>query len=132
MKSTTYEREREDLLNREETANLISADKVEGTAVYDKNGAKLGTVKNTMITKHDGRVRYVVMSSGGLFGMGADYTPLPWDALDYDTEKGGYCLKTITKEQLENSQPPRYSQDLNQEWNEDYERRVRLYYFPIS
>ena len=29
-----------------ETNELISSDKVEGTAVYDRNGNKLGTISN--------------------------------------------------------------------------------------
>jgi len=31
------------------------------------------------------------MSFGGFLGIGEKYHPLPWDALDYDTERGGYA-----------------------------------------
>lgn len=130
MVTKTYERERDDLLTREESENMISADKVEGTTVYDRTGDRLGTVKNVMLTKHDGRVRYVVMGSGGLFGMGEDYTPLPWDALSYDKKVGGYKLDTLSKKDLEKNRPPRLSSKDDRSWDEDYERRVRVYYFP--
>ncbi|MCJ7421260.1 PRC-barrel domain-containing protein [Sphingomicrobium astaxanthinifaciens] len=128
--TTTMERERDDLLTKDETASLISSDKVEGTIVFDRNGERLGTVKKVMLTKHDGQVRYVVMGSGGLFGLGEDYTPLPWDALDYDTNIGGYRLKTLSKDDLEKNSPPRFSSRDDNEWTRDYERSVRVYYFP--
>ena len=65
-----------------ETRQMIASDKVEGTPVYDRAGEKLGTVRKVMIGKLDGQVRYAVMGFGGLFGMGEDNYPLPWDALE--------------------------------------------------
>ena len=35
-----------------ETDRLIASDKVEGTAVYDRNGNRLGSVYNVMIDKY--------------------------------------------------------------------------------
>ncbi len=90
---------RERNLQRDETDNLISSEKVEGTAVYNRDGEKLGTVKNFMVGKRNGRVEYAVMSFGGVLGMGESYHPLPWDVLDYDTGKGGYVVD-IDKDQL--------------------------------
>jgi len=57
-------------LRATETFNLIAADKVEGTSVYNRGGEKLGTVENLMIDKLNGRVSYAVMSFGGFLGMG--------------------------------------------------------------
>jgi sporulation protein YlmC with PRC-barrel domain len=37
-----------------ETGDLIASDKVEGTAVYDRNGTKLGSVYNFMVEKRSG------------------------------------------------------------------------------
>src|SRR4051812_47349239 len=72
-----------------ETTDLISSDKVEGTAVYNWAGEKLGSVYNLMIDKRSGHVAYAVMSFGGFLGMGSDYHPLPWDQLSYDRSKAG-------------------------------------------
>ena len=72
-----------------ETHELISSDKVEGTAVYDRNGNKLGTVSNVMLDKRSGQVAYAVLSFGGFLGMGSSYHPLPWNQLTYDFEPGG-------------------------------------------
>ena len=48
-----------------ETANLIAADKVEDTAIYNAKGDKLGTVHDVMLDKCGGNVAYAVMSFGG-------------------------------------------------------------------
>ena len=76
----------------DETSSLISSDKVEGTAVYDRAGEKLGSIHTVMIDKVSGRVAYAVMSFGGFLGIGDRYHPLPWDVLDYDTGQGGYVV----------------------------------------
>lgn len=75
-----------------ETDRLISAAKVEGTAVYGTDGGKLGTVKSVMISKTGGQVTYAVLSMGGILGLGESLHPLPWGALDYDTSLKGYKI----------------------------------------
>lgn len=79
-----------DDVTRDETGKLISADKVQGTAVYDASGERLGTIDSIMINKVSGKVAYAVMSFGGFLGIGERYHPLPWNVLTYDESKGGY------------------------------------------
>jgi hypothetical protein len=67
----------------DETGNLISADKVTGTNVYNRQGEKLGSVYDIMLDKRTGQVAYAVMSFGGFLGMGESYHPLPWRALTH-------------------------------------------------
>jgi hypothetical protein len=76
----------------DETTDLIASNKVEGTAVYNRQGERLGDVYNFMVGKRTGRVAYAVMSFGGLLGMGQSYHPVPWNALTYDTDRGGYVI----------------------------------------
>ena len=85
---------------RDETRDLISSEKVDGTVVYNRQGEKLGTVTSFMVGKRTGRVQYAVLSFGGLFGMGEKFYPLPWDTLTYDTDKGGYMVD-IDKDRME-------------------------------
>jgi hypothetical protein len=75
-----------------ETDRLIASDKVEGTAVYNRQNERLGTVLNFMVDKASGRVAYAVMSFGGFLGMGESYHPLPWRMLTYDMAKGGFVV----------------------------------------
>lgn len=117
-----------DLLSKDETRRMIASDKVESTAVYDRNSEKLGTVRKLMIGKQDGKVRYAVMGFGGLFGMGEDSYPLPWDALEYDTKLDGYKLTSLSKDDLDRQEAPSYQRDREPDWSEDYDRTLRLYY----
>src|ERR1700754_2537894 len=71
---------------------VISSDKVEGTAVYNPNGDKLGSIDNLVIDKRSGVVRYATLEFGGFLGMGTDRYPLPWKMLTYDTKLDGYVV----------------------------------------
>jgi uncharacterized protein YrrD len=43
------------------SSDVISSDKVEGTAVYNTAGEKLGSVDDLMIDKVSGQIRYAVL-----------------------------------------------------------------------
>lgn len=105
---------------------LISADKVEGTAVYNRSGERLGTVEDVMLDKISGKVAFAVMSFGGFLGIGERYHPLPWSSLNYDVQQGGYVVD-VTRDQLEAA--PSYGLEENVDLNDDaYGRRVYDYY----
>lgn len=89
-------------VDTDETRDLIASDKIEGTAVYNTAGEHIGSVYNFMVDKRSGKVAYAVMSFGGFLGIGERYHPLPWDALDYRHDMGGYVVN-ISREQLENA-----------------------------
>ena len=91
-----------------ETVDLIGSDKVEGTAVYDANGERIGTIERVMLEKRSGHVAYAVLSFGGFLGIGSDSYPIPWDALKYDTSLGGYRTN-ITEQQFKGA--PKYQGD---------------------
>jgi hypothetical protein len=106
--------------------HLIASDRVEGTAVLDRDGVKIGTIQRVMIDKLSGKVAYAVMSFGGFLGIGEKYHPLPWSALDYDVDAGGYVVN-LSKEQLEGG--PSYETDKMPRWGDrDYETRLHDYY----
>ncbi len=81
---------------------LIESDRVEGTAVYDANGNRIGTIKRLVIEKVSGHVVYAVTSFGGLLGFGAETHTIPWEQLHYDAALGGYKTN-ITVDQLRNA-----------------------------
>jgi PRC-barrel domain len=110
----------------QETGNLIAADKVQGTYVYNKLGEELGSIHDVMIDKSSGKIAYAIMSFGGFFGIGNQYHPLPWAVLKYDTTKGGYVVH-LDKSQLESG--PAYDVDKEPDWNDRaYETKVHDYY----
>ncbi len=110
----------------DETRDLIASDKVEGTAVYNRSGERLGTVHNFMVDKRSGQVAYAVMSFGGFLGIGESYRPLPWKVLTYDPRQGGYVVD-LTREQLQGA--PSYAGSSTPDWTDQaYGRRINDYY----
>ena len=73
---------------------LIESDRVEGTAVYDRNDNHIGSIERLMIEKKTGKVAYTVMSFGGFLGIGEEEHTIPWNKLDYDTRLGGFRTDT--------------------------------------
>lgn len=107
------------------SGNLINAEKVHGTDVYNMKGDKLGAIEDLVLDKEKGYVRYAVLSFGGFLGLGDKHYPLPWAALKYDTRKDGYVVN-LSKEQLENA--PAYESDEKIDWTPDYGSRVDAFY----
>ena len=109
----------------DETGRLIASNKVEGTAVYNRQGERLGSVYNFMVDKVSGQVAYAVMSFGGFLGIGDSYHPLPWKSLTYDTGQGGYVVD-LDRSQLEGA--PRYGAGEDPWADRNYGRSVYDYY----
>jgi hypothetical protein len=110
----------------DETDRLIASDKVEGTAVYNRQGEHLGTVVNFMVDKATGRIAYAVMSFGGFLGMGESYHPLPWRVLTYDMGKGGFVID-LDSSRLKKA--PTYKASAVPNWSDrTYGSRIDEYY----
>ena len=107
------------------TGEVISSDKVEGTAVYNNAGEKLGSIDDLMIDKYSGQVRYAVLEFGGFLGMGSDRYPIPWKMLKYSTDSGGYVVP-LDKTKLERA--PKYSEGNVPVYDKDYGTRINSYY----
>jgi hypothetical protein len=124
--SIPWDEPRIERVERDETPALISCDKVEGSAVYDCAGHRLGNIETLMIDKVSGVVRYAVLSFGGILGFGSQHYPLPWAQLRYDLGLGGYVVRLTEQEVRE---APSYaagdSVDLS---DRDWGERVHSYY----
>jgi sporulation protein YlmC with PRC-barrel domain len=94
MQSNTPESRREGAAGRDPRSRrrLISADRVQGTPVFDHEGDKIGHLEDVMLDKETGKVAYAIMSHGGILGAGEKYHPIPWSILRYDVEKQGYIV----------------------------------------
>jgi hypothetical protein len=82
------------------THPLVESDRIEGTAVYDTDGKRIGTIRRLVIEKVSGQVLYAVTAFGGFLGLEADFHSIPWAQLHYDTALGGYRTN-ITEAQLQ-------------------------------
>ena len=112
-------------IETDETARLIASNKVEGTAVYNREGEKLGSIYNFMVEKRTGQVEYAVLQFGGVLGLGSDYYPLPWNVLTYDTSQRGYVVN-LDKTVLDRA--PRYAANEEPAFDRDYGEEVYRYY----
>ena len=116
-------------MTKNTSGNLIAAEKVEGTNVYNLQGDKLGTVDDIMIDKVSGKAIYAVMSFGGFLGIGDDHYPLPWQSLKYDTSLGGY-VTGVTEAQLKGA--PKYGNDNAWNWSDPARARSVNDYYGVA
>jgi len=115
-----------DTFHKDETRELIASNKIEGTAVYDLAGERLGSITNFMVDKRSGKVDYAVMQFGGFLGIGADYYPIPWQMLNYSTDHGGYVVD-LDKDTLADA--PRYADNNNEpDYDQTYNQQVYSHY----
>jgi sporulation protein YlmC with PRC-barrel domain len=99
---------------------LIESDRVEGTAVYDRNGNRIGSVKRLMIDKKTGQVAYTVLSFGGFLGLGSEEYTIPWNKLDYDTSLGGFKTD-IAEDQIRGA--PSFYRERDYDWSDRQRER---------
>ena len=110
---------------RDEGHDLIASDRVEGTEVFRPDGEKIGKIHHFMVGKLSGQVEYAVLSFGGFLGMGKELRPVPWDALDYDTDMGGYIV-SAKEDTLRNS--PYIERGREPAWDRAYGTEVFAYW----
>jgi sporulation protein YlmC with PRC-barrel domain len=80
----------------------ILASKVKGTAVYNRDGTKIGTVEDIVLDKQSNQIMFAALGFGGFVGIGEKYYPVPWSMLNYDENKGGYVVP-LDRERIENA-----------------------------
>jgi sporulation protein YlmC with PRC-barrel domain len=64
-----------------QAADEVRADTLIGMTVYDTNGEKVGTVKDILFNEQ-GQAKGVVLSVGGVLGLGAKTVGLQWSEVD--------------------------------------------------
>ena len=104
---------------------LIESDRVEGTAVYDRDARRIGTIKRLMIEKISGQVVYAAMTLSGAPG-GESVHTLPWGKLKYDTSLGGYRTEI---EESELRAAPSFASSEDHDWSSrELEEELHAYY----
>lgn len=103
-------------------ARLVSADRVTGTAVFNTQGERLGTIDKVFIDKTSGQAEFATMAFGGILGIGEKHHPLPWQVLTYDPSVEGFVVD-LEKRILEES--PSYDDDRLAGSDFGWEREVR-------
>jgi sporulation protein YlmC with PRC-barrel domain len=105
---------------------LMASTVIEGMAIYDRRGVRLGSVSALVLDLRSGQVAYAVLSLGGLPGSGDTRYPVPWKALAYDADRGGYVAE-LDKNRLQGA--PCYPAGETPDWgNPAFGRRIDGFY----
>jgi hypothetical protein len=105
---------------------LVAASRISGTAVYNRQNEKLGTVEDLMLDPATGMIGYAVLSFGGFLGLGSRHHPLPWSTLAYDAARGAYVVD-LDRAALEGA--PSYDPEDISAWEDPtYGRQLSDYY----
>jgi len=107
-------------------ARVIRAAQVQGTAVTNAANEDLGSIRDVVLDKFDGSVRYAVLEFGGFLGLGSKLFALPWELLNYHQGVDAYVID-IDKDVLR--QAPGFDSD---NWPDmgavEFDSGLRAYY----
>lgn len=70
--------------NNHDHVPMLSTTSLVGTEVVNRKGEKLGKVEDIMIDLATGHIGYVVLSFGGILGLGDKLFAVPWASLVVD------------------------------------------------
>ena len=82
-----------------EMYSVVSASKIIGEAVINRQREDLGKIHELVIDAKEGRLAYAVLSFGGFMGMGNKLFALPWKAFEFATTENKLILN-VNKEKL--------------------------------
>ncbi len=104
---------------------LVAADALAGMALVDRDGHKLGVIKDFYIDKVLGQVEFVVGATGGFLGVGEKFHPLPWRSLTYSPSSEAY-VTAFSKKEIE--QAPAYDKEQLASTHYGWGEQVRRYF----
>ena len=111
---------------RQDLAQTHRAKTVIGMDVKNSQGEALGKIHDLVLNFDDGDIAYVVISSGGLLGVGDTLHAVPWKALSLNSQADGFILN-IDQTAWKNA--PSFKENdwpevADREWN----RKLESYY----
>src|SRR5688572_14415500 len=85
------------------------ANEMIGSSVQTKSGEKLGTVRDFAFALPSGDLAYVIVASGGILGLGAEYHAVPPKAFSHETQNPKVLALDTTKEKWDAA--PKFKKD---------------------
>jgi hypothetical protein len=93
-----------------------------GAPVKNLQGDKLGSIRD-LVTDPSGEISFAILSHGGIMGMGAKETAVPFKALTYRDDTKEFTFD-VTKERLASAPEYKRGTDLN-----DHDAALEIYQF---
>lgn len=110
------------------TPVILSSSTLTGDQVVDREGQKLGTLKDMMLDVSEGKVAYAVLARGGFGGMGEKLFAVPWRMLEVDGENKRLLLD-VAPEVLDDSpgfDPDNWPSFTDEAWQSEVDRHFGL------
>ena len=82
-----------------EKYGIVSASRIIGEAVVNRQNEDLGKIHELVIDAKEGRLAYAVLSTGGFMGMGNRLFAMPWRAFEFASAENKLILN-VDKEKL--------------------------------
>jgi sporulation protein YlmC with PRC-barrel domain len=105
--------------------SVLSAGTLSGDDIVNRDGDKLGTLKEIMIDMDRGTVAYGVLARGGLGSIGEKLFAVPWEMFTVNVEEHELILD-IAEDVLDNS--PGFDKDNWPTFGEEWRSDVHEYY----
>jgi sporulation protein YlmC with PRC-barrel domain len=106
---------------------LQTADEIEGMKIQNAQGEDLGTVEKVVADTQQGRIAYLVVDTGGLWGIGGEKAVVPWTAFQMRQGREAdeqILMLNLPKEQLKNAPQG----DIEQITSRDQARQIHEFY----
>ncbi len=84
----------------EDMYGVVSASKIIGEAVVNRQNENLGKIHELVVDAKEGHLAYAVLSFGGFMGMGNKLFAMPWKAFEFSNTENKLILN-VAKERLE-------------------------------
>ncbi|MGH8470413.1 MAG: PRC-barrel domain-containing protein [Gammaproteobacteria bacterium] len=111
---------------RQDLAQTHRVKTVIGMNVKNSQGEALGEIHDLVLNFDDGDIAYVVISSGGLLGMGDTLRAVPWKALSLNSKADGFVVN-IDQTAWKNA-PSFKDNDWPEVADQDWNRQLEGYY----
>ena len=86
--------------NANRPVHVLTATSIIGDSVENKQGEKIGKIKDIMLNTEDGRIQYLIIEFGGFMGFGEKLFAVPFSALTLNGKNVDFVLN-MEKEFLE-------------------------------
>jgi sporulation protein YlmC with PRC-barrel domain len=112
-------------LGQQQAPRLMTASKMCGSKVLNRQNETLGQIDQIVIDVPRGLIAYAAMASGGFLGLGERLFAVPWTALTYDAGRECFVMEA-RKEVFENApgfDKDRWPTEAKDDWHDEVHRR---------